>query len=103
MKIPNSFKIANTTINVKLLDKIDGDLYGKWTDVKNEIELARTVSIGGGEIVTLSEEQIYNSFCHELIHCFQFYYNNDYSEAQAQVFANFIREYLSTQNGTIDI
>ena len=66
MKIPNSFKIANTTINVKLLDKIDGDLYGKWTDVKNEIELAKTVSIEGGEIVTLSEEQIYNSFYHEL-------------------------------------
>lgn len=47
-------------------------------------------------MVRLTEDQITNTFWHELIHCFQFYFDNSYSEAQSQVYANFMCEYFKS-------
>ena len=47
-------------------------------------------------VVRLTEDQITNTFWHELIHCFQFYFDNSYSEAQSQVYANFMCEYFKS-------
>lgn len=46
--------------------------------------------------VTVSDEQMRNTFYHELFHAFQFYFNNEFNEAQAQVYANFMCEFIET-------
>lgn len=47
-------------------------------------------------VVTVSDEQMRNTFYHELFHAFQFYFNNEFNEAQAQVYANFMCEFIET-------
>lgn len=94
--IPKSFKIANQEITVKLLDIDSKNRYGYWNDANNTICVFKNVK-ADDEKIELSEETILNSFYHELVHCFQFYYNNVYDEGEAQVFANFIREFQSTK------
>lgn len=34
---------------------------------------------------------------HELTYCMQFYFDNNITEAQAQVYANFLCEFLNTK------
>lgn len=47
-------------------------------------------------VVTVSDEQMRNTFYHELFHAFQFYFNNEFNEAQAQVYANSMCEFIET-------
>lgn len=93
--IYKTFKIANQKIQTILLDSLPGGEYGKFNDAKNEIQLARNIIVEG-ETIKLSPQQIQNTFMHEVIHVFQFYYNNEFDEAQAQVYANFICEMLAS-------
>lgn len=93
--IYKTFKIANQKIQTTLLDSLSGGEYGKFNDAKNEIQLARNIIVEG-ETIKLSPQQIQNTFMHEVMHVFQFYYNNEFDEAQAQVYANFICEMLET-------
>lgn len=86
--IPKKFTIANNVITVELVDELEGGEYGLYKDSTNTIKVARTVD---GD--ALNDEQILNTFIHELIHVFQFYFDNNFDEAQAQCFANFIREF----------
>lgn len=93
--IPSEFKCAGFTIKVIIEDELEGGEYGNFCDAKNEIRIARTVKVDK-EVVKLTEKQIFNTFAHELIHCFQFYFNNDTDEAEAQTYANFICEYYNS-------
>lgn len=97
MIFPNKFKIANQTINVRIESHDKDNRYGYWNDVTCEIVLFENIEIEGN-LIKLNEEQMCNTFYHELIHCFQFFFNNNYDEAQAQSFTNFIREYQCTQS-----
>ena len=94
--IPISFKIANQTIKVNLLDKVINNNYGNFFDITNEINLAKNIEAEDGKTYQLTQEQIKNTFWHEVFHAFQFYYNNKYDEAQAQVFANFMCELIES-------
>lgn len=94
-KIPESFKIANQLIKVNLLDKVADNNYGNFCDVKNEINIAKTIEVIN-ENVQLTNEQIKNTFWHEVFHAFQFYFNNQYDETQAQIFANFMCEFIES-------
>lgn len=93
--IYKTFKIANQVIQTTFLESLPGGEYGKFNDAKNEIQLARNIIVED-ETVKLTPQQIKNTFFHEVIHVFQFYYNNEFDEAQAQVYANFICEMLET-------
>ena len=95
-KIPKKFKIANNWITVNIVESLPNSNYGKYNDVKQEINIAKTVEIDD-EVVQLTEEQMCNTFAHEYIHCMQFYFDNNISEAQAQVYANFLCEFLNTK------
>jgi hypothetical protein len=95
-KIPKKFKIANNWITVNIVDSIQDSKYGTYNDVKQLITIAKTVEIDD-EVVQLTEEQILNTFMHELTHCMQFYFDNNITEAQAQVYANFLCEFLNTK------
>lgn len=94
--IPASFKCAGFTIKIEILDKLPDSIYGDFNDAKNLIRIARTVEVDK-EVVPLTKEQIINTFYHECCHCFQYYYNTDTDEAQAQVFANFMQEFMRTK------
>ena len=99
--IPKQFNCAGFTIKVELEDHLNDNNYGCFCDATNTIKLARTVDVGEFENlgkVTLTEQQIQNTFYHELMHVWQFYFNNQYDEAQAQVFANFMSEFIRKKN-----
>ena len=96
MKIPKSFKIAGQEVNIIIEDSLPNNDYGYFCDATNEIHLAKTVKVEE-EIVTLKECQMFNTFWHEIMHVFQFYFDNNYSEVQAQVYANFMCEFFNTK------
>ena len=96
MQLPSEFKCAGNTIKVQLVEKTHNNNYGNWCDVTNTITIAKTIELEDKTVVRLTEDQITNTFWHELIHCFQFYFDNSYSEAQSQVYANFMCEYFES-------
>ena len=95
-KLPDNFKIANQEITVVIEDSLPNNDYGYFCDVTNTIKLARTINSEYDGTISLSDNQIRNTFYHELFHVFQFYFNNELDEAQAQVYANFICEFIET-------
>ena len=46
--------------------------------------------------ITITKDQIVNSFFHEMFHSFNFMMNNEQEEVIAQSFANFMCEFLKT-------
>lgn len=98
MKLPRKFKIANQEYIVKLLDHLDDREFGNFDSVKAEIRIAEKVeSAFDGELHDLTEEQILNSFWHEVFHCFNWHMNTECDETIAQSFANFMRELESSK------
>lgn len=95
-KIPKKFKIANNWITVDIVDSIQDSKYGTYNEVKQLITIAKTIEIDD-EVVQLTEDQMLNTFAHEYVHCMQFYFDNSISEAQAQVYANFLCEFFNTK------
>ena len=97
MKLPSEFKIANQIYKVKLVDRLEDNEFGNFDSVKAEIRIAKRVeSSFDNEIYDLSEEQILNSFWHEVFHCFNWHMNTECDETIAQSFANFMREFQAT-------
>jgi hypothetical protein len=99
--IPRSFKTAGgKTILVVTQNKIDykdgQTIYGEYKDAADTIKIADIVEIDGVEYVQ-SEESKERTFLHELYHVFQFYSGKEYDEQQAQIFSNFMYEYLHNQ------
>lgn len=96
LKIPKKFKIANNWITVNIVESLPNNYYGLYNDAKQLICIAKTVS-ADNEIVQLTEEQMFITFMHEFVHCMQFYFGTSMSEEQAQVYANFLCEFLNTK------
>lgn len=98
MKLPEQFKIANQVYKVKLLDSLDTRDFGEFDSINAEIRIAKKVrSPYDDEYYELTDEQIANSFWHEVFHCFNWHWNTECDESLAQSFANFMREYESTK------
>lgn len=95
-KYSGKFKIANQEITVVIEEILPNNNYGYFCDATNMIKLARTLKTEHDGVVTVSDEQMRNTFYHELFHAFQFYFNNEFNEAQAQVYANFMCEFIET-------
>ena len=95
MEIPKEFTIANNKYTISIEESIKdskGDeVYGMHSSVENKIRIAKTID---GH--SLTKEQMLNTFWHELFHAFQFFFNNETYEAEAQCFANFMREYQAS-------
>ena len=64
-KIPKKFKIANNWITVNIVESLSNSEYGTYNDAKQEINIAKTVDTDEGT-VQLTEEQMLNTFMHEL-------------------------------------
>lgn len=63
--IPKKFKIANQWYTVEIVDHLEDADFGDFDSVRAKIRLARKV-YSLDEYVELSEEQICNSFWHEV-------------------------------------
>lgn len=95
--IPDKFKLAGFEITVDKVEKTDDNNYGYWDDVNNTIVIAKNISTKNGELTSLSDRQIKNTFYHELYHAFQFYSGREYSEVECNIFANFMLEFDETK------
>lgn len=103
--IPQFFTICHQQVEVILVDDItteeNGDIetrYGQWNEVLCTIELAKGIRINGDpEITPLTIEQIQNTLAHEVAHCWQFFNGYPYDEQQAQLLANFFREFETSK------
>ena len=95
--IPDKFKLAGFEITVDKVEKTDDNDYGYWDDVNNTIVIAKNISMKNGELTSLSDRQIKNTFYHELYHAFQFYSGREYSEVECNIFANFMLEFDETK------
>ena len=98
MIIPKEFYIAGgKRIDVETVDEIDDySTYGNFSAVNNKIKIAKYVKCDG-ETVAVPEEDVERTFYHELIHCMNYFYNCETEEPIAQVFSNFIYEYIHTR------
>lgn len=98
--IPHTFIIARHQYDVEICEFVRDDdgsyLYGDHSDVELTIRVALRMKCGEN-IVSLTREQIKNSFWHEVFHAFNFYYNNRQDESLAQTFANFMCEFELTR------
>lgn len=97
--IPHSFRIANHEYQVLLKEFVILDnhyVYGAFSSTYQTIEVATKIKTDDGP-VNLSDECVRNSFWHEVMHCFNYYWNTDCDEGLAQTFANFMREFEITR------
>ena len=76
-------------------DSNESSIYGDWNDVTCTIRVATHVEEEGEH--ELTEEQIRNSFYHEMFHAFIFFSGLKQDEMIVQAFANFLREYETSK------
>ena len=100
--IPKTFKVAGgKTIHIDVVDTIESNsrknsyLFGDFNDASNKIRVAKNVPVDGKDYFQ-TDEDMERTFLHELGHVFQFYSGVDMDEMEAQVFSNFMYEYLHT-------
>ena len=94
--IPTTFSLAGMNFQVKIVDTIqDGNEYGEYSDATNTINVAKQIK-ENDKLIDLKLDTMRNTFLHELFHVFQYYFDNKFDEAQAQVYANFLMEFLQT-------
>lgn len=92
--LPNEFTLSGNTFKVEFVEKTEDNSYGYFCDATQCITLAKKVDTSTLGEVELTDVQIINTFFHELVHAFQFLYGSDYSETEAQVYANFLTEFF---------
>lgn len=95
MKIPSTFTINTQPITVEIVPKLSNSDFGQYNPVTDTIKIAKTIINEDGE-TELTEEQILNSFFHELLHVFQFHANGDTDETQSSTYAGYIIEFLKS-------
>ena len=97
--IPKKFKVFGTEYTIDLVESseidLNGDL-GEYCDILHEIKLAKTVKVDD-KIYKISDNDILKTYLHELGHCFEYNWRGDTTEEFAQMFSNFMYEYLTTK------
>lgn len=98
---PKKFTVGGLTFEIemgRLFKQDDEEVYGYLSMPKQKIFIA-THMIGDNEgdpDIELSADMVWNTLYHELIHVFQYLFENEFDEAQAQSYANFLCEYFKT-------
>jgi hypothetical protein len=101
MNIPAKFKIAGFETEVVIVDNLQDNLFGYYDCAQNKIYLAKNVKSEYNGNVTLTLEQIENTFWHEYMHAVQFFLGLEFNEQQAQSIANFLFEFNKTAQQNI--
>ena len=99
MEIPSKFKIGGQEFKIKLVDRIrDTDDYGEFSYCPSQIEIATKYYDNQGIEHVIPENQLRNTFWHEIFHAFNYMWNNGVDESLAQTFANFMCEYEDSKD-----
>lgn len=92
--VPKQFRLACHTFDVIINE--EGNYFGQFCISKNRIDLNLKIRFED-ETVEVSKEAFINTFWHELMHVFNYFYNTETDEGIAQSFANFMCEFLETK------
>ena len=96
--IPKEFKCAGNIINVEIEDE-STEVFGEYVPASDTIHLYKNIRYPEKDItISVNDRKITNTFYHELIHAWQHYAGIEFSEQQAQVFGNFLQEFMETKN-----
>lgn len=102
MKIPEKFTINSQEITVEVVDQLPDQKFGEYCCITNKIKLARHVKDDDGTIIPLKQEQILNTFIHELLHAFQWHSKGDFSEEESSTYAGYFIEFIKSSGLTIN-
>lgn len=102
MKIPEKFTINSQEITVEVLDTLPDQKFGEYNCITDRIKLAQCVKDDDGIIIPLKEEQILNTFIHELLHAFQWHSQGDTSETESSTYAGYFVEFIKSSGLTIN-
>lgn len=97
MKLPSEFTINGQVVKVQQVYKLPDPDFGQYSCITDTIKVAMNIEDDDKNIVKLTDEQILNSFYHELIHAFQWHSTGEYDEIQANTIAGYITEFLKTR------
>lgn len=100
MKLPQKFTINSQEITIEIVDTLPNNNFGQYGCITDNIKIATSVKDDEGNIVKLKDEQIFNTFWHELFHAFQFHSKGKYSEVESNVYAGFLVEFFKTSGVT---
>ena len=96
MRIPEKFTINSQEITIELVDTLPDQKFGEYCCITDKIKLARNVKDDDGTVIPLKEEQIENTFWHELLHVFQWHSNGDFSEEESNTYAGYLVEFFKS-------
>ena len=95
MRIPEKFTINSQEITVELVNTPPSQNVGEEGWITDKIKLATNVKDDDGTVIPLKEEQIENTFWHELLHAFQWHSKGDFSEEESNTYAGYLLEFLN--------
>jgi hypothetical protein len=96
MKLPKKFTINTQEIKVKVVDTLSESRYGEYNSINDTIQVAKRIIDGDGIEYVLTEEQILNTFIHELLHAFQWHSKGETSEEESSTYAGYFVEFLKS-------
>lgn len=102
MKIPEKFTINLQEIKIVLVDTIEDRLFGQYDCIKDTIKLAKYIKDDEGEKIKLTEEQMLNTFFHEMLHAFQWHAKGDTSESESSTYAGYLVEFIKSSGININ-
>lgn len=95
MRIPEKFTINSQEITIELVNTLPDQNFGEYCCVTDKIKLATHVN-DDGTVIPLKEEQIENTFWHELLHVFQWHSKGDFSEEESNTYAGYLLEFFKS-------
>lgn len=102
MKILEKFTINSQEITVEIVDQLQNQRFGEYNCITDNIKLARRIKDDDGTFIPLKEEQLLNTFIHELLHAFQWHSQGDTSEKESSTYAGYFVEFIKSSGLTIN-
>ena len=93
--VPHKFRIACEDYTVKITE--NGDDFGTFDTINNEIELFLNVRDDDGHYIEITKQKFLATWYHELGHCINYCWNTETGEDFAQAFSNFMMQFNETK------
>lgn len=100
MKIPEKFTINSQEVKIEIVDTLPDQKFGEYNCITDTIKVAKYVKDDDGTIRPLTEEQIENTFWHELLHTFQWRSTGEFSESESSTYAGYLIEFFKSSKIT---
>ena len=96
MKIPEKFTINLQEVKIEIVDTLPDQKFGEYNCITDTIKVAKYVKDDDGTIRPLKEEQIENTFWHELLHTFQWHSKGEFFEEESNPYAGYLLEFFKS-------